>query len=166
MIYHRILVVGGGLAGMRAAIEAGEALATAGQSADVALISRVHPLRSHSGAAQGGVNASLGNAEGSKDDNWEKHAFDTVKGSDYLGDQDSIEVMAKEAGPRVIEMEHWGCPFSRTTEGKIAQRPFGGAGYPRTCYSADKTGHVMLHTLFEQMTKRRIRQYQEWMALA
>lgn len=166
MINHQILVVGGGLAGMRAAIEACQATGKGGQRLDVALLSRVHPLRSHSGAAQGGANASFGNAEAGKDDNWEKHAFDTVKGSDYLGDQDSIEVMAKEAVPRIVELEHWGCPFSRTPEGKIAQRPFGGAGYPRTCYSADKTGHVMLHTLYEQVTKRRIKVYTEWMALA
>ncbi len=151
---------------MRAAIQACQATGNDGKPVDVAILSRVHPIRSHSGAAQGGVNASFGNAEESKDDNWEKHAFDTVKGGDYLGDQDSIETMAKEAVPCTVELEHWGCPFSRTPEGKIAQRPFGGAGYPRTCYSADKTGHVMLHTLFEQVTKRRIKVYSEWMALS
>ncbi len=165
MIYHQILVVGGGLAGMRAAIEAWETAGKGGQRTDVAILSRVHPVRSHSGAAQGGVNASFANAEGAKDDNPEKHAFDTVKGGDYLGDQDAIEVMALEAVPCVSELEHWGAPFSRTPEGKIAQRPFGGAGYPRTCYSADKTGHIMLHTLFEQTTKRQIKTYSEWMAV-
>lgn len=166
MIYHQILVVGGGLAGMRAAIEAWEAKGKGGQPLDVAILSRVHPVRSHSGAAQGGVNASFANAEGGEDDNVDKHAYDTVKGSDFLGDQDAIQVMAEMAVPCVTELEHWGAPFSRTPEGKIAQRPFGGAGYPRTCYSADKTGHIMLHTLFEQTTKRQIKTYSEWMAVS
>lgn len=166
MKYHQVLVVGGGLAGMRAAVQVSQTAGQGGNPVDVAILSRVHPTRSHSGAAQGGANASFGNAEGGKDDSWEKHAFDTVKGSDYLGDQDAIEVMAKEAVPCIVELEHWGCPFSRTPEGKIAQRPFGGAGYPRTCYSADKTGHVMLHTMFEQVTRRRLKVYSEWMALS
>jgi succinate dehydrogenase / fumarate reductase flavoprotein subunit len=165
MIYHQVLVVGGGLAGMRAAIAAAEPSAR-GRPLDVAILSRVHPLRSHSGAAQGGINASLANAEEARDDDWEKHMFDTVKGSDYLGDQDSIEVMAKEAVPRVYEMEHWGTPFSRNREGRIAQRPFGGAGFPRTCYAADKTGHALLQTMYEQVVKRRIKVYAEWMALS
>lgn len=166
MIYHQILVVGGGLAGMRAAIEAFDTKGSGGQPVDVALLSRVHPVRSHSGAAQGGVNASFANAEGAEDDNVDKHAFDTVKGSDYLGDQDAIEIMAQMAVPCVSELEHWGAPFSRTADGKIAQRPFGGGGYPRTCYSADKTGHIMLHTLYEQTVKRRIKVYSEFMAVS
>ncbi len=155
MISHDVLVVGGGLAGLRAAIEASK-------YADTAIISRVHPLRSHTGAAQGGINAALGNAPGCSDDNWEKHAYDTVKGSDFLADQDAVEIMSKEASERIIEMEHWGCPFSRTDEGKIAQRPFGGGGYPRTCYAADKTGHYLLVTAYEQVLKRRIKVYEEW----
>ncbi|MCL6449880.1 MAG: FAD-dependent oxidoreductase [Acetobacteraceae bacterium] len=155
MIYHQVLVVGGGLAGLRAAIEAADS------GLDVAVISRVHPVRSHSGAAQGGINAALGNVEGSRDDSWEKHAFDTVKGSDYLADQDAAEILAREAPERVYEAEHWGCPFSRTDEGKIAQRPFGGAGYPRCCYAADRTGHVLLHTYFEQTVKRGLKVYEE-----
>lgn len=159
MIYHQAIVVGGGMAGLRAAIEAGAQV-------DTALISLVHPVRSHSGAAQGGINASLGNAEGGKDDNWESHAFDTVKGSDYLADQNAAEILTKEAPERIFELEHWGVPFSRTEEGKIAQRPFGGAGFPRTCYAADKTGHVIMHTLFEQAVKRKIKVCPEWMALA
>lgn len=142
---------------MRAAIESSK-------YADTAIISRVHPLRSHSGAAQGGINASLGNAEGGRDDNWEKHAYDTIKGSDFLADQDAVEILTKEAPKRIIEMEHWGCPFSRTDEGKIAQRPFGGAGYPRTCYAADKTGHYLLVTAYEQTLRQKIRVYEEWFA--
>ena len=142
---------------MRAAIESSK-------YADTAIISRVHPLRSHSGAAQGGINASLGNAEGGRDDNWEKHAYDTIKGSDFLADQDAVEILTKEAPKRIIEMEHWGCPFSRTDEGKIAQRPFGGAGYPRTCYAADKTGHYLLVTAYEQALRQKIRVYEEWFA--
>lgn len=155
MIEHDVIVVGGGLAGLRAAIESSK-------YADTAVVSRVHPLRSHTGAAQGGINAALGNIEANRDDNWEKHAYDTIKGSDFLADQDAVEIMTKEGPARIIEMEHWGCPFSRTEDGKIAQRPFGGAGYPRTCFAADKTGHYLLVTAYEQMLKRNIRVYEEW----
>jgi succinate dehydrogenase / fumarate reductase flavoprotein subunit len=154
MRYHKILVIGGGLAGLRAAIESAPKV-------DTAIISQVHPVRSHSGAAQGGVNASLANNPDGKDDNWEKHAYDTIKGSDFLADQDSVEFMTKEAGPCIYEIEHWGCPFSRTDEGKIAQRPFGGAGYPRTCFASDKTGQFMLHTLWEWSVKLDIPLYED-----
>ncbi|MDN3513297.1 MAG: FAD-binding protein [Candidatus Brocadia sp.] len=147
MIYHEAIVVGGGLAGLRAAIELNR------QNVRVAVISKVHPIRSHSVAAQGGINAPLGNHPRGVYDTWEKHAFDTVKGSDYLADQDAVIRMTKEAAERIVEMEHWGCPFSRTAEGKIAQRPFGGAGFPRACYAADKTGHALLHTLYQQTVK-------------
>ena len=104
--------------------------------------------------------------ETNRDDNWEKHAYDTIKGSDFLADQDAVEVLTKEAPERIIEMEHWGCPFSRTEDGKIAQRPFGGAGYPRTCYAADKTGHYLLVTAYEQALKRKIKVYEEWFVVS
>jgi succinate dehydrogenase / fumarate reductase flavoprotein subunit len=154
MYYHKILVIGGGLAGLRAAIESAPRV-------DTAIISQVHPVRSHSGAAQGGVNASLANNPKAADDTWEKHGFDTIKGSDYLADQDAAELMTKEAPGCIYEIEHWGCPFSRTDEGKIAQRPFGGAGYPRTCFAADKTGLYMLHTLWERSVKLNIPLYED-----
>jgi succinate dehydrogenase / fumarate reductase flavoprotein subunit len=152
---HDVLVVGAGCAGMRAAVEAFDA------GADVALLSKIHPVRSHSGAAEGGINAALGNAS---DDDPEKHAFDTVKGSDYLGDQDAIEVLCNEAPGDVYELEHWGAVFSRTEDGRIAQRPFGAAGEPRTAYAADITGHVLVHVLYEQVMKRDILAYEEWFA--
>jgi succinate dehydrogenase / fumarate reductase flavoprotein subunit len=152
---HDVLIVGAGCAGMRAAIEAFDI------GADVALISKIHPVRSHSGAAEGGINAALGNAS---EDDPEKHAFDTVKGSDYLGDQDAIEILCEEAPGDVYELEHWGAVFSRTEDGRIAQRPFGAAGEPRTAYAADITGHVLVHVLYEQVMKREIQVYEEYFA--
>src|SRR5947209_827939 len=152
---HDVLVVGAGCAGMRAAIEAHDA------GADVALISKIHPVRSHSGAAEGGINAALGNAS---EDDPEKHAFDTVKGSDYLGDQDAIEILCREAPGDVYQLEHWGAVFSRTEDGRIAQRPFGAAGAPRTAYAADITGHVLVQVLYEQVCKRDIKTYEEFFA--
>ena len=154
---HDVLIVGGGLAGLRAAVAAHEG------GLDVAVLSKVYPIRSHSGAAQGGVNASLGNHPDGHDDTWERHAFDTIKGADYLADQPRAQVLAREAPERVLEMEHWGTYFSRFPDGRIAQRPFGGAGFPRTCYAADRTGHQMLHTLYQQCIKRGIRFYNEWL---
>jgi succinate dehydrogenase / fumarate reductase flavoprotein subunit len=154
--HHEVLVVGGGLAGLRAAI----AVHDAGH--DVAVLSKVYPVRSHSGAAQGGVNASLGNHPDGHDDSWQRHAFDTIKGSDYLADQPRAEILAREAPDRVLEMEHWGTYFSRFPDGRIAQRPFGGAGFPRTCFAADRTGLHLLSTLWEQCLKRDIRFYNEW----
>src|SRR5947208_4309493 len=142
---HDVLIVGAGCAGMRAAIEAFDA------GADVALLSKIHPVRSHSGAAEGGINAALGNAS---EDDPEKHAFDTVKGSDYLGDQDAIQVLCDEAPGDVYQLEHWGAVFSRTEDGRIAQRPFGAAGEPRTAYAAAITGHVLVHALYEPVLKR------------
>lgn len=151
---HDVVVVGAGLAGMRAAIAAKEA------GADVALVTKIHPVRSHSGAAQGGINAALGNET---EDSPENHTFDTVKGSDYIGDQDAIAVLCEEAPGEIIQLEHWGAIFSRhETTGKIAQRPFGGAGFPRTCYSADVTGLVILHTLWTVCVKLDIPVYEEY----
>jgi succinate dehydrogenase / fumarate reductase, flavoprotein subunit len=152
---HDVLVVGAGCAGMRAAIEAHDA------GADVALLSKIHPVRSHSGAAEGGINAALGNAS---EDDPEKHTFDTVKGSDYLGDQDAIEILCLEAPDDVYQLENWGAVFSRTEDGRIAQRPFGAAGEPRTAYAADITGHVLVHVLYEQVMKRDIPAYEEYFA--
>jgi succinate dehydrogenase / fumarate reductase flavoprotein subunit len=152
---HDVLVVGAGCAGMRAAIEAFDA------GADVALISKIHPTRSHSGAAEGGINAALGNAS---EDNPELHAFDTVKGSDYLGDQDAIEILCNEAPGDVYQLENWGAVFSRTDDGRIAQRPFGAAGAPRTAYAADITGHVLIQVLYEQVCRRDIPVYDEFFA--
>jgi succinate dehydrogenase flavoprotein subunit len=152
---HDVLVVGAGLAGMRAAIAAHDA------GADVALVSKLHPTRSHSGAAEGGINAALGN---NAPDSPESHAFDTVKGSDYLGDQDAIEVFANEAPEDIYELERWGCIFSRDEHGRIAQRPFGAASSPRAIYSADITGHVLLQVCYEQLMKRDLRVYEEFFA--
>ena len=164
MKYHDVIIVGGGLAGLRAAIEVNM------HNLKAAILSKVYPIRSHSIAAQGGINAPLGNHPRGGHDSWERHAFDTVKGSDYLADQDAVVRMAKDAADRIIEMEHWGCPFSRTPDGKIAQRPFGGAGFPRTCFAADKTGHMLLHTLYEQTVKYEqaaergeLKVYNEWL---
>ena len=155
MLDHDILIVGGGLTGLRAAVGLCDRF-------NVGLISKVYPVRSHSIAAQGGINAALTNNPDSRDDSWEKHTFDTIKGSDYLADQDAAEIMCKEAIKIVYEMEHWGCPFSRFPDGTIAQRPFGGAGYPRTCYSSDITGHVLLNTLYERAVAKGVKIYPEW----
>ena len=152
---YDVVVVGAGCAGMRAAIEAFDV------GADVAVISKIHPVRSHSGAAEGGINAALGNAS---EDDPEKHSYDTVKGSDYLGDQDAIEILCNEAPDDVYQLENWGAVFSRTEEGKIAQRPFGAAGEPRTAYAADITGHVLIQVLYEQMMKRDVLVLEEYFA--
>jgi succinate dehydrogenase / fumarate reductase flavoprotein subunit len=152
---HDVLVVGGGLTGMRAAVEAHDL------GADVAILSKLHPTRSHSGAAEGGINAALGNAS---EDSPEEHAYDTVKGSDYLGDQDAIEVLCDEAPGDVYQLERWGAVFSRTADGRIAQRPFGAAGEPRTAYAADITGHVLIQVLYEQVMRREIPTYEEFFA--
>ncbi|HTS33565.1 MAG TPA: FAD-binding protein [Thermoplasmata archaeon] len=151
MLKHDVVVVGAGLAGQRAALAAVEA------GCDVAVVSKLHPLRSHSGAAQGGINAAVG-----KEDSVDTHIYDTVKGSDYLGDQDSIELFCREAGPTVVEMEHFGTIFSRAPDGTLARRPFGGAGFPRTIYAADRTGLALLQALWEHLGTVHFQLYEEW----
>jgi succinate dehydrogenase / fumarate reductase flavoprotein subunit len=123
----------------------------------VAILTKLHPLRSHSGAAQGGINAAIG-----KSDSVDSHIYDTVKGSDYLGDQDAIEFFCREAPKIVIEMEHFGTVFSRAPDGTLAQRPFGGAGFPRTAYAADRTGLALLQAIYEQLSTVRVTVYEEW----
>jgi succinate dehydrogenase / fumarate reductase flavoprotein subunit len=152
---HEVVVVGAGLAGLSAAMEAQK------KGAEVAVISKVYPVRSHSVAAQGGINAALGAG-----DSWEQHAYDTVKGSDYLADQDAVEMLCKSASEAILELDRLGVPFSRNDSGGIAQRPFGGADFPRTCYAADKTGHAMLHTLYDQILSKGIKVYAEWFVLS
>lgn len=160
---HDVVIVGAGGSGLMAALYAKEG------GADVAVVSKLHPLRSHTGAAQGGISAALGNEE---EDHWLWHAFDTVKGSDYLGDQDAIEILCQDAPRTIIELEHYGVPFSRNAQGKISQRRFGGhtrnfgeAAVRRACHAADRTGHTILHTLYDQCTKQDVRFYDEYQVL-
>jgi succinate dehydrogenase / fumarate reductase flavoprotein subunit len=149
---HDVLVIGAGLAGQRAALAAAE------QGASVGILSKVHPVRSHSNAAQGGINAALG-----AEDTWESHAFDTVKGSDYLGDQDAIEIMCRAAPQEILDLEHLGVTFHRNEEGKLGTRAFGGASAARTYYVADITGQAILHVLYEQLMKHsEVYRYEEW----
>ncbi|MDP9236016.1 MAG: FAD-binding protein [Chloroflexota bacterium] len=154
---HDVLVIGGGLAGMRAAIQAQQ------MGADVAMISKVHPVRSHSNAAQGGIN---GPGVGEDGGPWEEHAYETTKASDYLGDQDAIEVLAKEGGREVLQAEHWGVVFSRKPDGRMAVRRFGGMGKARTFFVGAITGQAILHVLYEQLMKptvyQAMRNYEEW----
>ncbi|MFZ6018464.1 MAG: FAD-dependent oxidoreductase [Chloroflexota bacterium] len=157
-----VIIVGGGGAGLMAALNAS-------RGAKTAVLSKLYPTRSHTGAAQGGIGAALGNLE---EDHWEWHAFDTVKGSDYLGDQDAIEFMCREAVQAVYDLEHFGLPFSRMPDGRIAQRPFGGhtnnltkKPVRRSCYAADRTGHMILQTLYQQCIKNGITFYDEFQVL-
>ena len=159
---HDIVIVGAGGAGMRAALEAGP-------HASTAVISKLYPTRSHTGAAQGGMAAALANVE---EDNWEWHTFDTIKGGDYLVDQDAAEILAKEAIDAVIDLENMGLPFNRTPEGKIDQRRFGGhtrdhgkSPVRRACYAADRTGHMILQTLYQNCVKRGINFFNEYYVL-
>ncbi|TYT63043.1 FAD-binding protein [Natrialba swarupiae] len=151
MYEHDVIVVGAGGAGLRAAIAANEA------GADTAIVSKLHPVRSHTGAAEGGINAAL--REG---DDWELHAYDTMKGSDYLGDAPAVETLAQDAPDETIQLEHWGMPFSREDDGRVSQRPFGGLSFPRTTYAGAETGHHLLHVMYEQVVKRGIQVYDEW----
>ncbi len=147
---YDVLVVGAGLAGMRAALAAQQAGCT------VAIVSKVYPVRSHSNAAQGGINAALDEA-----DSWESHAYDTVKGSDYLGDQDAIELLAREAPAAIIELEHMGVVFSRDEQGRLGSRNFGGASHARTYFVGDFTGQALLHVLYEQLVRSGIMTFSE-----
>ena len=160
---YDVVIVGAGGAGLRSTL----GMASAGLS--TACITKVFPTRSHTVAAQGGMSASLGNMG---PDNWQWHMYDTIKGSDWLGDQDAIEYMCREAAPAVIELEHFGVPFSRTEEGKIYQRPFGGMTTnfgegiaQRTCAAADRTGHAILHTLYQQSLKHKAEFFIEYFAI-
>ncbi|HSH82114.1 MAG TPA: succinate dehydrogenase flavoprotein subunit, partial [Herpetosiphonaceae bacterium] len=169
MIAHDVIIVGSGLAGMRCAIE----LRRKAPQADIAIVTKVYPTRSHSGAAQGGVAAALGNvrydesmlpvptSEEQPGDEWVAHLYDTVKGADFLGDQDAQEIMCREAVPTIYELEHMGVPFSRLPDGRIAQRPFGGHSNPRACYAADRTGHAILHTLYGELVRYNVKVYPE-----
>ncbi len=157
-----MIVVGAGGAGLMAGLYASA-------TAKTAVISKLYPTRSHTGAAQGGIGAALGNHE---EDHPEWHTYDTVKGSDYLGDQDAIEFMCNEAVEAVLELEHMGLPFDRTPEGKISQRPFGGhtnnvTGKPvrRACHAADRTGHMILQTLYQQCLKNKVNFFDEFQVL-
>ena len=156
MLEHDVIIVGGGLAGSRAAVE----IARTNPSLSIAVIAKTHPIRSHSVAAQGGMAASLKNVDSA--DTWEAHAFDTVKGSDYLADQDAVEILTKEAPDVVIDLEHMGVLFSRLNDGRIAQRAFGGHSHNRTCYAADKTGHAILHELVNNLRRYGVHIYDEW----
>jgi succinate dehydrogenase / fumarate reductase flavoprotein subunit len=150
---HDVLVIGAGLAGQRAALAAAE------QGVDVGIISKVHPVRSHSNAAQGGINAAL-----QEDDSWESHAFDTIKGSDYLADQDAVEIMCKAAPEELLHLEHLGVTFHRNEKGELGTRAFGGASAARTYYVADITGQAIMHVLYEQLMKYAdaVDRYEEW----
>src|SRR4028119_1082090 len=156
MLEHDVIIVGGGLAGCRAAVE----IARTDPSLKVAVVAKTHPIRSHSVAAQGGMASSLQNVD--PEDSWKAHAFDTVKGSDYLADQDAVEILTREAPGVVIDLEHMGVLFSRLPDGRIAQRAFGGHSHRRTCYAADKTGHAILHELVNNLRRCGVHIYQEW----
>ncbi|MCH8825841.1 MAG: FAD-binding protein [Chloroflexi bacterium] len=156
MIDHDVLIIGAGLAGMRAALSAVE------NGADVAVVTKVYPVRSHSNAAQGGINAALSH----QGDDWRDHAYDTVKGSDFLGDQDAIEIMCREAGDEVVAMEHMGVIFSRDEDGRLGTRSFGGQQKARTFFVADFTGQALLHVLYEQILKANVNIYDEWFLLS
>lgn len=156
MIEQDVIIVGGGLAGCRCAL----AIVQNNPHLKVGLIAKTHPIRSHSVAAQGGIAASLQNAD--PEDNWLDHAYDTVKGADYLADQNAVSVLTQSAPEAIIELEHLGVLFSRQADGRIAQRPFGGHSRSRTCYAADKTGHAILHELVMSLGRYGVTIYSEW----
>lgn len=159
MLKYDVVVVGAGGAGMMSALYASK-----DPSLNVAVISKIFPTRSHTGAAQGGINAAMGYRDAT--DSIEKHFRDTVKGSDFLADQDAVEFFTTHMPELISELDYMGVPFSRDENGRVAQRPFGGASSPRTCYSADKTGHVILHALYEQCLKNKVQFYDDWYLLS
>ncbi|MEN9231887.1 MAG: succinate dehydrogenase/fumarate reductase flavoprotein subunit [Thermostichus sp. DG02_5_bins_236] len=159
MLEHDIVIIGGGLAGCRAALEALQQ----DPGLNLALVAKTHPMRSHSVAAQGGIAAALQNVD--EQDSWQAHAFDTIKGSDYLADQDAVEILTREAPQAIIDLEHLGVLFSRLPDGRIAQRAFGGHSHRRTCYAADKTGHAILHELVNNLKRFGVKLYSEWYVL-
>src|SRR6266852_904246 len=159
---HDAVIVGAGGAGLMAALQSS-------RKADVAVLSKLYPSRSHTGAAQGGICAALGNLE---EDHWEWHMFDTVKGGDYIVDQDAAEILAREAIDAIYDLEHRGLPFNRTPDGKIAQRRFGGhtrnfgeAPVRRSCYASDRTGHMILQTMYQSAIKNQVRFFNEFLVL-
>ncbi|MCZ8222456.1 MAG: succinate dehydrogenase/fumarate reductase flavoprotein subunit [Microcystis aeruginosa L211-07] len=156
---HDVVIVGGGLAGCRAALE----IKRLNPTIDVAVVAKTHPIRSHSVAAQGGIAAALQNVD--PNDNPKAHAYDTVKGSDFLADQDAVDILTQEAPEVIIELEHLGVLFSRLEDGRIAQRAFGGHSHNRACYAADKTGHAMLHELVSNLRRNQVKIYDEWYVL-
>ncbi len=159
MLKYDVVVVGAGGAGMMSALYASK-----DPSLKVAVLSKIFPTRSHTGAAQGGINAAMGYRDAT--DSVEKHFRDTVKGSDFLADQDAVEFFTTHMPELITELDYMGVPFSRDANGKVAQRPFGGASSPRTCYSADKTGHVILHALYEQCLKNKVKFHNDWFLLS
>ena len=154
MLKHDVVILGGGLAGLRAAIELKG-------KCDAAIICKDYPDLAHSAQAQGGINAAI-----APDDRWEDHAYDTVYGGDFLNDQDAVEILCTEAPEMIGEMDRLGVNFNRTPQGKIAQRAFGAMRYDRTCYAADRTGHALLHALYNHALELGVHVYDEWQAVS